>query len=486
MRWRDRTLIDIFSNEFRDREEAYYRKSIMNGKVLLNDKVADIDTIVRNGDLITHKIHRHEPAVSSKPIQIVKETDELLVIDKPAGMPVHPTGRYRFNSVTKILKIENGLHVHPCNRLDRLTSGLMFLAKSPQGADNFVEQLKNHQIFKEYIARVKGDFPNGETIIEEPVNTIEPRLGLNYIDRTESGKTAKTVFQKISYDGETSIVKCKPLTGRTHQIRVHLQYLGYPIANDPIYSNAKVWGEDLGKAGSANLEDVMIKLNEIGKSKSASSWFYPESSSGELLLNKQCDVCDTELYSDPGPNDLELWLHAYKYSSVEDEWSYQTEFPDWALEKHIPNMKLAIEEASKCEETTTAFSVGAVLVNDGEILSTGYSRELPGNTHAEQCALDKFFAKTGKREIPENTDLYTTMEPCSLRLSGNLPCCDRILEFKDQFRNIFVGVLEPDTFVAKNIGLQKLEENGINYIKIPGYEDEILQIAFRGHEGHES
>ena len=307
---------------------------------------------------------------------------------------------------------------------------------------------------------------------------------MNYIDESENGKEAKTIFKKVSFDGETSIVKCKPQTGRTHQIRVHLQYLGFPIANDPIYSNTRVWGEDLGVGGKADLQEVMNNLDQIGKTESASSWFYPDST-GEVLLDEECEICETPMYTDPGPNDLELWLHAYRYSSEEDGWSYMTDFPEWALEQNIGFMKQAIEEADKCGETTTAFSVGALFVNNGEIISRGYSREFPGNTHAEQCALEKYFEKTGKRDIPPGTDLYTTMEPCSYRLSGQLPCVDRILEFKDKFTNVFVGVLEPTTFVEKNVGLEKLEDNGVNYIKIPGFEEEILRIACKGHEKRE-
>ncbi len=485
LRWRDRTLFDIFSNEFRDRDSEYYAQAIKNGEVKLNDKIADIDTLVRNGDLISHTIHRHEPPVTSRPIRIVKETDELIVVDKPAGIPVHPTGRYRYNTVTKVLQLEQGIEAHPCNRLDRLTSGLMFLAKNPKGADNFVEQLRKRDVSKEYIARVKGKFPLGEVIVEKPLITLEPRLGLNKIDE-ENGKEAKTIFKRLSFDGETSIVKCKPLTGRTHQIRVHLQYLGFPIANDPIYSNTSVWGESLGINNEANYDDVMAELDKVGKTKSASSWINP-TSKGEVLLDSKCEVCSTDLYSDPGPNDLDLWLHAYKYSyngsdDDVDPWSYQTPFPDWALDCHRSNMELALKQAQKCEETTTAFGVGAVLALDGEVLETGYSRELPGNTHAEQCALEKYFARTGEKDVPEGTVIYTTMEPCSERLSGNLPCVDRILG--TSIKTVFVGVLEPDTFIKNNTGLRKLQDKNVEYIQIPGYEDECLEAAFKGHPGH--
>ena len=276
-RWRDRRLLDIFVTEFRDREEDYYRKTIAAGLVYVNNEPANLETIVRNGDLITHKLHRHEPPVSSRPIKIVFENEDILVIDKPSSLPVHPTGRFRFNTITKILERENGYIVHPCNRLDRPTSGLMFLAKTPRGADSMADQLKAREVSKEYVARVKGEFPTEEVIVEQPLRSVEPKVALNAVCSMEDpgAKHAKTVFKRISYDGQTSIVNCKPLTGRTHQIRVHLQYLGYPIANDTIYSNPKIWGTTLGKGGDADFSSVIKELDKVGKTECAESWFYP-------------------------------------------------------------------------------------------------------------------------------------------------------------------------------------------------------------------
>ncbi len=143
---------------------------------------------------------------------------------------------------------------------------------------------------------------------------------------------------------------------------------------------------------------------------------------------------------------------------------------------------MAIKEADKCGPTKTAFSVGAVLVNGTEILDVGYSRELPGNTHAEQCALEKYFTKTGKRAVPPGTIIYTTMEPCSFRLSGNEPCVQRIMSLNGNIQTVFVGVLEPDTFVKNNTSLSLLEDVHINYIQIPGYEEQCTLISFKGHE----
>ncbi|KAK9458043.1 cytidine deaminase-like protein [Dipodascopsis uninucleata] len=150
-------------------------------------------------------------------------------------------------------------------------------------------------------------------------------------------------------------------------------------------------------------------------------------------------------------------------------------------------MTLALEKAKECIPTPTAFCVGAVIVfpkeaksnlkNEDIILSTGYSRELPGNTHAEQCALEKL--KKDQRALLKDSIIYTTMEPCSERLSGNLPCVDRIIS--SGIRSVKVGVVEPDTFVKKNIGKRKLNDHGISYEHIAGLESECLKVAEQGH-----
>ena len=192
----------------------------------------------------------------------------------------------------------------------------------------------------------------------------------------------------------------------------------------------EVWGPSLGRGNHTDYTEVIRRLDEIGRSKVASSWYF-QKSPGEMFNGEHCSTCGTKLYTDPGPNNLQLWLHCYRYeslSSSSEHWSYKTALPEWALQSHRKYMEQAISEAEKCGPTKTAFNVGAVLVNGTKVLSTGYSRELPGNTHAEQCALEKYFVENGgQRDVPPGSVLYTTMEPCSLRLSGNEPCVQRIL-----------------------------------------------------------
>ncbi|KAL4988130.1 hypothetical protein BDW68DRAFT_187456 [Aspergillus falconensis] len=428
-RWRNRELIDIFTSEFRDREPGYYKKALESGNVCVNGKPAGPHTVLKNGEVISHTLHRHEPPVTGNEIGIIHESEDLLVIDKPAGVPVHSTGRYHYNSVMEILRIQNGgAYVpRPCNRLDRLTSGVMFVGKTAQGADRMTVKLKERTVQKEYVARVKGRFPDGVVVVDQPIMSVSPKVGLNRVRAT--GKEAKTKFRRLAYypppsptacsseEGESarpatpppsyvnesegySIVHCLPLTGRTHQIRVHLQFLGHPISNDPIYSNRRVFGPDLGKNdSSADLdEEIIDRLMAMGRtevpdigpvetsnpkpapSKEQSSKKPSEKQStisdkgedqvsyrthfttppllppgtsasvveaimtreheaavaeyqkrkGERLSGEKCDVCGTELYTDPGVHELGIFLHAVAYSDAHGEWSYRSKMPSWA------------------------------------------------------------------------------------------------------------------------------------------------------------
>ncbi|KAJ1926431.1 DRAP deaminase, partial [Linderina pennispora] len=162
-RWVGRTILEVFVKEFRDRDSTYYEKAIVDGLIEINEKRVTPDTVIRNSDLVTHKIHRHEPPVTPQPLQIVRETEEgMLVVDKPGSIPVHPSGRYNYNSVIKILELKHGYaKLFPVNRLDRLTSGLMLIGLNADMARIVERQMVEHRIQKEYICKVKGEFPEG-------------------------------------------------------------------------------------------------------------------------------------------------------------------------------------------------------------------------------------------------------------------------------------------------------------------------------------
>ncbi|PLW07994.1 hypothetical protein PCANC_23322 [Puccinia coronata f. sp. avenae] len=158
-------------------------------------------------------------------------------------------------------------------------------------------------------------------------------------------------------------------------------------------------------------------------------------------------------------------------------------------EMHVECMRKAIALARLCTPIPTAFCVGCVVTKagTGEIVSEGYSRELEGNTHAEQCAIQKLEEDARSGSLPTgDLDLYTTMEPCSVRLSGNKPCADRILQFNRAhhplltIKNIYLGVVEPDDFVNCD-GVRKLHDSGLSIVQVVGFQEECLRVA-RGEE----
>ncbi|GAA5827962.1 hypothetical protein JCM11251_005669 [Rhodosporidiobolus azoricus] len=259
-RWQNRTLLDIYS-EFRDRSDEYYQWAIETGVIVVNNQKSTSDRLIKNGDLISNVLHRHEPPVVAGPVRILYDgrlpgnDGETLVVEKPGSMPVHPTGRYNFNTLLEILKYDYGLPlVHTSNRLDRLTSGVMICALTVEASKKLGAWFGGRRnaeggVKKEYVARCVGRFPDGEVICEQPLLTIDRQIGVNVVH--PEGRDSKTIFTRMSYDehSNTSVVHCKPITGRSHQIRVHLQFLGHAIANDPIYQNRAAWGETGGKGG---------------------------------------------------------------------------------------------------------------------------------------------------------------------------------------------------------------------------------------------
>uniref|UniRef100_A0A0K3CAR6 Pseudouridine synthase n=1 Tax=Rhodotorula toruloides TaxID=5286 RepID=A0A0K3CAR6_RHOTO len=250
-----------FQSFAKERWQGRTQWAIETGVIVVNNQKTTPDYVLRNGDLISNVLHRHEPPVVAGPIRIIYDgrlpgnDGETLVVEKPGSMPVHPTGRYNFNTLLEILKYDYGLPlVHTSNRLDRLTSGVMVCALTAEASKKLGAWFggrRNHEggVSKEYVARCLGKFPDGEIVCEEPLLTIDRQIGVNVVH--PDGRDSKTIFRRMSYDerSNTSVVHCRPITGRSHQIRVHLQFLGHPIANDPIYQNRAAWGDEGGKGG---------------------------------------------------------------------------------------------------------------------------------------------------------------------------------------------------------------------------------------------
>uniref|UniRef100_A0A8C2D6E8 RNA pseudouridine synthase domain containing 2 n=1 Tax=Cyprinus carpio TaxID=7962 RepID=A0A8C2D6E8_CYPCA len=227
-RWIGKTLLEVFKSEFRAESLDYYKKAAKEGRIKLNETpVDDLNIILKNNDFMRNTVHRHEPPVSGKPLEVLVDDGEVVVVDKPASLPVHPCGRYRHNTVIFILGKEKGLSgLHTVHRLDRLTSGVLLFARTLEVSKKLDAMVRERQLEKEYVCRVEGEFPEGEVVCEEPILVVSFRVGFCRVDPK----------------------------GRTHQIRVHLQFLGFPILNDPIYGSS-AWGPNRAKGGLVGMSD---------------------------------------------------------------------------------------------------------------------------------------------------------------------------------------------------------------------------------------
>lgn len=144
------------------------------------------------------------------------------------------------------------------------------------------------QVHKQYVCRVEGEFPEDEVVCSEPIEVVSYKIGVCKV--SEKGKDCITRFKRLSYNGKSSVVLCKPQTGRMHQIRVHLQYLGYPVVNDPLYNHI-VFGPEKGKGGNIGKTDEELVKDLIGI-HNAENWLGMDGDSEMSLFKPKLDIED--------------------------------------------------------------------------------------------------------------------------------------------------------------------------------------------------
>ena len=218
-----------------------------NNKILVNGKIANIHNSLNCGDLVEIIIDFEEDNSNIIPVKmdlnIIYEDDSLLIINKPAGIPVHPSMDHFTDSLSNGVRFyfdSIGLKkkIRPVNRLDRNTSGIVIFAKNEYIQECLVRQMKAGLFKKKYIAICEGKFEHEEGTINAPIGRKENSI----IERCVrvDGDTAITEYKVLKYNetNNYSIVKCNLKTGRTHQIRVHMSYIGHPILGDTLYGNS--------------------------------------------------------------------------------------------------------------------------------------------------------------------------------------------------------------------------------------------------------
>ncbi|VEU19782.1 DEKNAAC100489 [Brettanomyces naardenensis] len=332
-RWFGRTVLQVLTDEFRDYGQDHYVRRILDDDItVLRKKKGESEVTeykgtilmqlpLQSGDLFVHREHKHERPISDRKIEIIHNDRDLLVVNKPSGIPMHPVQGYLYNTLTEILKSELGLErLHPCNRLDRLTSGIVIICKNFESASYYQKSVQNHDFTKEYIARVDGKFPQALVECKDDVVVLDTKRKSDGLIRRD----AETHFEVLKYSDslDQSIVLCQPITGRTHQIRIHLRNVGHAIVNDPLY-NPRL-NHLLRHGGDVNFTtDRGIDTAEREQAKRRVS----------LQTGHRCPECGIQLYKEPDPESLSMYLHALRYTTKAENGEvlqYETPMPQWA------------------------------------------------------------------------------------------------------------------------------------------------------------
>ena len=260
-------LDKYLSSVFKSFSRTHIAKIIDDGNCLVNNKVAKASLKLKVGDEVIINIPEVKELEIIKediPLDIVYEDSDILIINKPQGMVVHPAnGHYEHTLVNAILHHCNDLSgingvMRPgiVHRIDKDTSGLICVAKNDNSHLSLAEQLKDHTMSRTYVALVKGVIPENSGEINLPIGRDPHNRQKMAVTRSNS-KEAITYFKVLNRYSDHTLVECHLKTGRTHQIRVHLSYIGFPVEGDPLYSGKKY--EALYKNGQL-LVAVGLKL----------------------------------------------------------------------------------------------------------------------------------------------------------------------------------------------------------------------------------
>ena len=242
--------LDMYvSNQDNEITRTAAQRLIEKEKILVNGRKQKVAYKVIEGDIIT--IQETEPKqielkAQEIPIDIIYEDKDIIVVNKPKGMVVHPAnGNPDGTLVNAIMAICKdslsgiGGEIRPgiVHRLDKDTSGLLIVAKNDRAHVNMSEQIKNHEVKKTYIALVRGIIKENEATIDMPIGRSRSDRKKMAVDK--NGRNAITHIKVLKRYDKYTLLEINIETGRTHQIRVHLSHIGYPIIGDYTYSNGK-------------------------------------------------------------------------------------------------------------------------------------------------------------------------------------------------------------------------------------------------------
>lgn len=223
-------------------------EQIKNGQILVNGEAKKAKYAVKEGDVISYEVPEPEVVeyvAEDLPLEIVYQDEDVAVVNKPQGMVVHPSAGHTSGTLVNALMyhikdlsgINGVLRPGIVHRIDKDTSGLLMIAKNDQAHLALADELKDKKSLRKYWAIVHGNLPNDRGVIEAPIGRSEKDRKKQAV--TAKGKPALTRFQVLERFGDYTLVELQLETGRTHQIRVHMAYIGHPVAGDEVYGPRK-------------------------------------------------------------------------------------------------------------------------------------------------------------------------------------------------------------------------------------------------------
>lgn len=251
------TVVDYLAHRFKYHSAERWRRRVCDGFVRVNDSRVAPTCVVSEGDVVSYTIDHDEPDVDFR-YDVVYEDDDLLAVSKSGNLPVHACGVFIRNTLIATLKNRYGDHVNLAHRLDRETSGVVVLTKHRDAARAVSGMFARGEVEKFYLAICHGRIAEPDFEVDAPIGKTEIAYKLdhdrlymrnirsdlkddlpNYVPKRrvdfERGKPARTRFSLVEVRGEFSVVEARPESGRTNQIRVHLQHIGHPLVGDKVY-----------------------------------------------------------------------------------------------------------------------------------------------------------------------------------------------------------------------------------------------------------
>lgn len=250
-----KTVIEFLSTKFPYHNSEEWTFLLEAGRVKVQNLVANSDLVLQEGDTLTYEPipgRIEEPEVDTN-YTILKETEDFLFVDKPGNLPMHPAGRYRTKTLLNLLEKTYPIAI-PVHRLDRETSGIVIFAKTEEGRTWLQKKFESRVVKKEYLAVVRGFFEKEVTlegfIGRDLDSAIRKKMKFSPNEFLET-KSVSTYFIPLKFNESqnVSLVLVRPITGRIHQIRASLLYLGFPILGDKLYGPRETMFLDFVQSG---------------------------------------------------------------------------------------------------------------------------------------------------------------------------------------------------------------------------------------------